>query len=112
MKWLAQSTIYRDSIDLVAVIDYGGERDVAQPMVFTMERQKPHMVIGAPTLELSPDSAKSLMQALWDAGIRPNEAIDSKGEVKALRDHVKFAEGVTGALLGRLRPDTSARDAQ
>lgn len=100
MKWLAQSTIYRDSVDLVAVIDYGsGDRAVAQPMEFTMKQQERNTCIEAPTLALDPDSARSLLQALWDAGIRPTNWSSPDGEIKALRSHVGFAEHVAKALL-------------
>lgn len=38
VKWLAQSTIYRDSIDLLAVVDYGnGDRAVAKRVEFTLD---------------------------------------------------------------------------
>lgn len=108
LKWLAQSTIYRDSIDLLGVIDYGdGTRMVAKPAEFVVERHEPNTVIQQPTIELSPQSARSLMQALWDAGIRPQDAnLSTPAEVTALKNHIKFAEGVTGALLGRF-PNTS-----
>lgn len=105
MKWLAQSTIYRDSVDLVLVDDRGDLRYVARPMEFVLDRREPGTVIGAPTLELPPGSAQSLMQALWDAGLRPNDGRGSDAEVTALKAHIKFAEGVTGALLGRM-PET------
>lgn len=102
MKWLAQSTIYRDSIDLLAVIDYGGgERDIGLPLQLTMTKQERHKAISEPTLSLSPDSARSLLQALWDAGIRPDNWSSPGGEIKALRDHVGFAEHVAKTLLNR-----------
>lgn len=100
LKWLAQSTIYRDSIDLLAAIRYGdGSMDVAQPVQFALTHQEPHMAIAEPTLALPPDSARSLMQALWDAGIRPAEWSSPDAEVNALRNHVSFAEHVAKTLL-------------
>ena len=104
LKWLAQSTIYRDSIDLLAVIDYGGgQRDIALPLQITLAKHESGIaVIGEPTLALSPASARSLLQALWDTGIRPTDWSNPNGEVNALRGHVKFAEEVTRALLPRL----------
>jgi len=106
-KWLAQTTIYRDSVDLLAVLDYGnGERHVAKAVSFTVERHEPNSIYGEPTLAISPQSARSLMQALWDAGIRPTDAnLSSPAEVVALKNHIKFAEDVTVALLGRV-PET------
>jgi hypothetical protein len=99
MKWLAQSTIYRDSIDLLAVIDYGHDREIGLPMQITMTKHELHTAIMEPTLALPPDSAKSLMQALWDAGIRPTEWSNPSGEMKALRNHVEFAEHIAKTLL-------------
>jgi hypothetical protein len=106
LKWLAQSTIYRDSVDLLAVLDYGnGERHVAKAMDFTLERHEPHTIYGEPTLAISPQSARSLMQALWDAGIRPEDAnLSSPAEVTALKNHIRFAEGVAESLLTRVEP--------
>jgi len=104
MKWLAQSTIYRDSVDLVAVLDpYGEGRAVAQPVNFEMKMQGRHEIIGEPTLALPPDSAQSLMQALWDAGIRPADWNRSGPiEVQALRSHIAFAERMADGLLVHL----------
>lgn len=102
-KWRAQSTIYRDSIDLLGIIDYGnGEREIAKPAIFSVERAERFAAISEPTIALTPDSARSLMQALWDAGVRPEDAnLSSPAEVAALKNHIRFAESVTGALLGR-----------
>jgi hypothetical protein len=104
MKWLAQSTIYRDSVDLVAVLDpYGDGRAVAQPVNFEMKQQGRHELISEPTLALSHNSAQSLLQALWDAGMRPADWNRSGPiEVQALRSHIAFAERVADGLLGQL----------
>jgi hypothetical protein len=101
VKWLAQSTIYRDSIDLLAVIDYGSERDIGMPMQLLMTKHERNQAVIEPTLALQPDSAKSLMQALWDAGIRPANWSSPDGEINALRNHVGFAEHVAKTLLAR-----------
>lgn len=103
-KWLAQSTIYRDTVDLVAVRDpYGDGIAVAKPTLFELKQQDRHSVIAEPTLALSPDSARSLMQALWNAGIRPTDW-NSSGpiEVQALRSHISFAERMADGLLLQL----------
>lgn len=99
LKWLAQSSIYRNTIDLVAVIDRGNMLDVGQPVNLVMTTQDSASVIQEPTLALPPDSARSLMQALWDAGVRPAENTDRSGEVAALNRHIGFAEHVAKALL-------------
>lgn len=100
IRWLAQSTIYRDTVDLLGVQDFGdGRRAYALPVAFTMKHREPGYAVEAPTLELSPSSAQSLLQALWDAGLRPNDGGGSEAEAAALRAHVKFAEEVSRALL-------------
>lgn len=103
-KWLAQSTIYRDSVDLVAVMDpYGDGRAVALPVVFEIKTQSRGEIINEPTMELEPDSARSLMQALWDAGIRPADWNRSGPiEMQALRSHIGFAERMADGLLQAL----------
>lgn len=107
LKWFAQSTIYRDCIDLLAVRDGGGEYyDLVQPVELMLKRTERGYAVDSPSMSLSPQSARALMQALWDAGVRPTDpTLSSPAEVTALKAHIKFAEGVTGALLGRL-PDT------
>jgi hypothetical protein len=99
MKWLAQSTIYRDSVDLLCVDDAMGQRYYGAPVRIEMNVHDPNSAIGEPTLALRPDAARSLMQALWDAGIRPADLGDSAGEIVALRNHVSFAEHVAKTLL-------------
>lgn len=101
MKWLAQSTIYRDSVDLLAVCDDGGRRTFGLPCRIVMQEQRQDEVIIEPTLALSPLAARSLMQALWDAGIRPNDGRGSEAEATALRSHIEFAEHVARTLLGK-----------
>lgn len=98
-KWLAQRTIYRDSTDLVFVTEIGNELHVAQRVNFTMVVQPRHHAIEGPTLELYGDSGQSLMQALWDAGLRPNNGAGSGAEAVALKKHIEFAEDMARGLL-------------
>lgn len=99
IKWLAQYSLSHDSIDLVALIEWqDGKRDVMQPVEQMMKRQSYGDPI-SPTLRLSAHSARSLLQALWDAGIRPAENTDRSGEVASLKAHIGFAEHVAKSLL-------------
>jgi len=102
LLWRAQSTVYRESVDLVAVQRWGDKIAVAKPMAFKLVEQDRHLAISAPTLELHPDSAQSLMQALWDAGVRPNDGAGSDAEVGALKHHRAFTEDLVRKLLDRL----------
>jgi len=109
LKWLAQRTIYSDSTDLVLVQDMGDKIGVAKPMEFTMELQSRHAVINEPTLRLRGDQGQSLMQALWDAGLRPNDGAGSGAEVQAIKNHAAFAERVADRLLVHVTTGTDER---
>lgn len=100
IKWHAQFALNRGKIELLALIDHGGsELHVAQPINMVMHRQDRNVAIEAPTLALDQRDAQSLLQALWDAGVRPAENTDRSGEVNALKSHIGFAEHVAKALL-------------
>jgi hypothetical protein len=101
VKWLAQSTIYRDSVDLICVEIAFDKEYVGNPIRLDMSERSPNTIIAEPTLALRPDSARSLLQALWDAGIRPADWSSPDGEINALRKHVDFAEHVAKTLLKR-----------
>lgn len=104
LKWLAQSTIYRDSIEIL-IVDSNSRRGngayglIVKPLELELVERPPGSF--QPTLELPPDSARSLMQALWDAGIRPADWSSPDGEINALRKHVEFAQKVAFQLLPR-----------
>ena len=100
IKWLAQSTIYRDSVDLLAVEDFGdGVRYYGKPINMEMQKEEARGYVAEPTLALRPDEARSLLQALWDAGLRPANWGSPDGEINALRKHIDFAEHVARTLL-------------
>jgi hypothetical protein len=101
VKWLAQRTIYRDSVDLLLVRDIGPYREVGQPVQMLIKRQEAGEIIAEPTLSLPSDQGQSLMQALWDAGLRPADWSSPTGEINALRSHVGFAEHVAKTLLSK-----------
>lgn len=102
MIWRAQTTIYRDSVDLLAIEDHGsGGRYIGDRIDLVMKLHEPNSLIVEPTLALNPDSARSLLQALWDAGLRPADWSSPDGEINAMRKHVDFAEHVAKTLLVR-----------
>ncbi len=98
MTWRAQTTIYRGGVDLLYCQREGERLFVAQPVNLTMKEQPQTQVIDGPTLHLSGDSGQELLQALWDAGLRPNDGAGSGAEAKSLRDHIKLAERVIDKL--------------
>jgi len=105
-KWLAQSTMYRQTVDLVGVMHPWGDSQtmgVLQPVTFEIKTQPERNIIEAPTMALSPESAKSLLQALWDAGLRPEKyTADNGPHVTAMQGHIKFAERIADGLMQQL----------
>lgn len=49
--------------------------------------------------------AQGMMDQLWLLGIRPQRDVGGSGHVKALEDHVKFAETMANGLLVRLKQE-------
>lgn len=107
MTWLAQRSIFRDGTDLVYVRKIGDEIDVAQPVNFEFKRLKQYEAIAEPTLVIHGNGGQELMQALWDAGLRPNNGAGSGAEAVALRKHIDFAESMANGLLARFVPQTT-----
>jgi hypothetical protein len=105
MTWRAQMVIYRDGVDLVYFQREGETLAVAQPVDLILKEQPRTHVIAGPTLHLPDNSAQDLLQALWDAGLRPNDGAGGSAEAKALRDHIKLAERMADGLLARLPPN-------
>jgi hypothetical protein len=100
ITWRAQNDLYRNMVDLLGCHDFGGnEIAVAQPLCLIMKRQVRDEPITGPTLSLEKADAQSLLQALWDAGLRPAGNTDRSDEVTALKAHIAFAESVVGAAI-------------
>jgi hypothetical protein len=102
VTWWAQSTNWSRKFDLVGVREVGDHKiEVIMPLEpqMILQRIDRTQLIGEPTLSLEQDSAQSLIQALWDAGLRPREIPESNKEVSALKQHIVFAEHMAKALL-------------
>ena len=79
--------------DSVAIL--GCQRDglgkiaaIVKPLNLTLERHEESHFINDPTLMLDAQSAQSLMNALWSAGLRPAEAKYPNGEINRLEAHL------------------------
>lgn len=93
-RWMAQVVDYRQSVDLMHIRTIFGEsKAFAMPMKFVYEEGAP-IIYREPTLVLQFCEAKQLMQALWDAGVRPENGIASTAVTDAMQAHVKLAESV------------------
>lgn len=98
IKWFAQIQFNRGQVELCAISD-GDRMYVGQPLRLTMSVHDRGDPIAEPTLALSNSEARSLLQALWDIGLRPAENTDRSGEVTALKSHIQFAERMAMALV-------------
>lgn len=94
--------IYTLGVDFLFFREIGDRREVVLPMTGIIESSSSRGQATEPSLRVSEYTAQSMLQALWDAGLRPNDGAGSGAEVKALRDHIAFAEGVTGKLLAKV----------
>lgn len=57
-------------------------------------------VLLEPTLSLPLNAGEALMDALWQAGLRPSGRVSDTGETDALKKHIEFAEGVVWTIMG------------
>lgn len=55
-----------------------------------------------PTFSLSMDEAQTLMDDLWNCGIRPTEKIDNPGELRATKYHLEDTRKLVDKLLPRV----------
>jgi hypothetical protein len=64
-----------------------GRRRVVEPMQLSLKEVQQGDPL-EPTMTLDANAAQSLIDALWDAGLRPTEARYPNDHVNALRDHL------------------------
>ena len=93
--WVGQSVDYRQRIELLYVRRELGETCAyAKPVTFELAKLDPGHLADGPTLSLTREEARQIMQVLWDSGIRPNDGAGSIAETQSLRAHIKFSESV------------------
>lgn len=74
----------------VRLFDYKGpgwRRFVGKPVVFEEHEQDGSFM--PPTISLKEDAAQSLMDALWDCGVRPTQGHGSAGQLAATERHLE-----------------------
>ena len=76
-----------------AISIYGFEKDgdkiyIAQPLLIVEESPK-DCINPDPICKLSPEMAQSLMDDLWDCGLRPSEGAGSAGALAATQKHLE-----------------------
>jgi len=112
MKWYAHWNMCRLAYEFLLVDESRGRRAYGEPLSLTLKTVEPadQGLIREPTLSLPHEAAESLFQALWDAGLRPNDGAGGGAEAKALRDHIAFSEIIAKGLLARLPSGKTADD--
>lgn len=68
-------------------------------LVFTHRDELEVAVYSPPPLVLSEDAAQSLLQALWNAGLRPNDGESSMAHVAAKDKHLQDMRAIVAAKL-------------
>ena len=72
--------------------DYGtGDIDIMQPI--TLQRhEKGEIIPDTSLLQFSEEEAQQVMDAMWNAGVRPSRECGSVGEKAALEKHIESLE--------------------
>lgn len=86
LKFHAEHEFRRNKIALTVVDEDGNHFAAAEPVV--MKAVGENEVVN-PALFMKPDEAQGLMDALWDAGLRPSEGSGSAGALLATQQHLK-----------------------
>lgn len=86
--------ICRDFMNDVAILSYRPDADdkmrcIAKPVVLEFAERDLGTPIGEPTWQLHIDEARSLMTALWEAGVRPNGVSDKSEVLNAMKEHLE-----------------------
>lgn len=76
----------------------------AMMMVATEMREVDPRGIADPSMVLDMRSAQHLIDALWDAGLRPTEGSGSAGALAATERHLKDMQTITFKLLNQEKP--------
>jgi len=66
-----------------------GENHVGQPMHVELVEFDTARSFVEPTVRLPRHEAQALFQAMWDAGLRPNDGEGTSGHVAALKYHLE-----------------------
>lgn len=99
-QWYAQKRLQTQAIELLLVNEHNGVRSYGQPINIILKDEEPSSIFdGEPTLKLFEGAAQSLLQALWDIGLRPNSGEGVSAHVDALKHSIYFAETVANRML-------------
>jgi hypothetical protein len=88
----AQAPIWSDTIQLgIGERTFDGSRSRLTAVLDSVQMRavKDGEYVGTPTLELTPDEARGLMDALWQAGVRPSNGTGNAGQLGATEKHLE-----------------------
>lgn len=84
--------------------DYNGHtsyiRSVTVETISADDENYNSAVYTPPPIQLSEESAQSLMDALWDAGVKPSGGEGHTAHIRALNDHLTTLKKITFKQLG------------
>ena len=97
IKFYANSTHFYDKIH-VFVRDKRGST-LAFPQQIVWETVTSEVHFPEPLFKLDHEEVQSLMDALWDCGIRPSEGMGSAGQLAAVQNHLKDMQKIAFTYL-------------
>ena len=98
IKFYANSTHFYDKINVFAREKLGTSLAFPQPIVWK-EIIPEEWTAPDPLFELEHEEAQTLMDSLWDCGIRPSEGMGSAGQLAAIQNHLKDMQKVAFTYL-------------
>lgn len=87
LKIDAYRAIWTGAIELRMAQVKDGKVYIAQPLAFDTQPVDGDFVNSV--VSLNPDAAQTLMDSLWNCGVRPTEGTGSAGSLKATENHLK-----------------------
>ena len=99
IKFYANSTHFYDKIHVFARVKLGTYLAFPQQIVWTKITQEDEYTAPEPLFKLDHEEAQTLMDALWDCGIRPSEGMGSAGQLAAVQNHLKDMQKIAFAYL-------------
>lgn len=92
MQFHAQRVDYNSALELLIVVDQGGDvfapakRFAAAPLTLVEQTDDS---LPQPTIRMRKQEGQQLMDALWDAGMRPSQGSGSEGSLAATQRHLE-----------------------
>lgn len=98
-RWCAQRVFQTSAIELLLVNEENGRKSYGLPVDIVLKTDEANYNMVEPTLRMPEGSAQSLLQALWDARLRPHSGEGVSAHVDALKHSIYFAEGIVNKLM-------------